>query len=180
MLKSKPRSLLLATIVLSAILAFQAVGWLLAWKSVQIGAKVEAHFALLKSDQHLLKATFHKDFVQKRKIGKKEIILDGQLFDFKITSETGDSLHLALYHDQKEQALLSLLGHVFKSSEHGTSPTSMPLAAWLAKWLSAAFLLPEKPVLSSGIARVNTRQSFPPIHLQAQSAPSVFAPPPEV
>lgn len=168
-----------AAVLFTALIAFQSVGWLLAWQGLRFGAKIEAQKALFHGGKDFQQGTFHKDFIEKIKVGRKEIVLDGQLFDYKILSVQGDSLRISLFHDQKEQALLSVLGHVFKSERDPGSQHSMPLTLWLAKWLSATFILPVKSVLPAETVLFLLRQAFHIQFSKAQFAPGVFAPPPE-
>ncbi|MBC7775539.1 MAG: hypothetical protein H7246_08870 [Phycisphaerae bacterium] len=170
----------LAAVVLAAIVAFQSVGWLLAWEGLQFEARKEAQRVLFQGVNTLQKNIFHQDFFQKIKIDGREIRLDGQLFDYRILSEKGDSVLVVLYHDSKEEALLSALGQVFESEDNTNMPSSSPMALWLAKWLGSAFLLPEKPAIASDIAARFLRQNFATFLFAPQFAPSVFAPPPEV
>ncbi len=188
MASSSKKRLRFTVLLLAGTLAFQSVGWLLAWKGLELGARFEAQRALFQGektsnieDANLLQQTFHKDFIQKIKVvGKKEIVLDGKLFDYRILAETEDSIKLSLYHDHHEQALLSALGQAFKSSPDTNGSSSAPVALWLAKWLGSAFMLPEKPEILINPAARFEKQVFLSLLFAAQSAPSVFAPPPEL
>ncbi len=170
----------LAAVLLTALIAFQSVGWLLAWQGLQFGAKIEAQKALFQGGNTLRECTFQKDFIQNIKVGRKEIILNGQLYDYQILLETADSVHVALYYDHHEHILLSALGQIFKSGEDEKIPSSKPSALWLAKCLGSTFLVPEKPIVSSSAKPLFQRQHFAALLFAAQSAPSVFAPPPEL
>lgn len=168
-----------AVVLLMALIAFQSLGWLMAWKGLQFGAKMEAHKALKANGNTLLKRTFHKDFIQKVKVGRKEILLNGQLFDYRVLADSGDSLTLSLFHDQKEQALFSLLGHVFKSGADVGDSAPSHLGLWLANWLSLVFLPTENPILDSTLALLCLKLNFATSFFKAQAVPCVFAPPPE-
>ena len=168
-----------AAVLFTALIAFQAVGWLLAWQGLQLEAKFEAQKTLLDSDKPLQSGVFHKEFIEQTRVGEKEILFDGQLFDYKILSVQGDSLRISLFHDQKEQALLSVLGQVFKRSQDSNSQHSLPLTLWLAKWLGATFIVPEAPVLKAEMVLHREKQAFHIQFSKAQFAPGVFAPPPE-
>ena len=230
MRSSFPHRLSLTVLLLAATLVFQSVGWLLAWKGLQFGARFEAKQALFQKvnttdgvgedantgndgvgedantgndvgedantgtgdaktgnedaktgnrDADVSQGTFHKDFIQKIKVGRKEIVLNGHLYDYRILSESSDSVRLALYHDKHEQALLSALGQVFKSGENSKIPSSTPLALWLSKWLGSDFLLSEKSTVFFRLELRFQKQNFTTPSFSAQFAPSVFAPPPE-
>ena len=253
MRSSFPHRLSLTVLLLAATLLFQSVGWLLAWKGLQFGARFEAKQALFQKvnttdgvgedantgndgvgedantgndgvgedanignygvgedanignegvgedantgngdaktgnedaktgnrDADVSQGTFHKDFIQKIKVGRKEIVLNGHLYDYRILSESSDSVCLALYHDKHEQALLSALGQVFKSGEDSKIPSSTPLALWLSKWLGSDFLLSEKSTVFFRLELRFQKQNFTTPSFSAQFAPSVFAPPPE-
>jgi len=170
----------LTAVLLTVLIAFQAAGWLLAWQGLLVGAKMEAQRTLLQEGTAFRQQIFHKDFIEKVKVGRKEIVLNGQLFDYKILSEQGDSLRISLLHDHKEEALFGVLGHVFKSEKGSRSDRSMPLTQWLAKWLCATFTLPQKPALPSEIALFLLNQNFDAPILKTQSTPGIFAPPPEL
>jgi hypothetical protein len=191
MVHSGQKRLRFIALMLSATLAFQSVGWLVAWKGMQLAARLEAQgvlsqagnspesFASINSPLH--RQTFSKNFLQSIKVdGKKEIVLDGRLYDYRMLAESGDSIQVLLYHDHHEQALLKALGQAFQSTHKENAPSNAPVVLWLAKWLGSAFLLPEKPVVASGIAPPHQKQVFSAFLLVAQSAPGVFAPPPEV
>ena len=231
MRSSFPHRLSLTVLLLAATLLFQSVGWFLAWKGLQFGARFEAQQALFQKvnttdgvgedantgndgvgedanigndgvgedantgngdaktgnedaktgnrDADVSQGTFHKDFIQKIKVGRKEIVLNGQLYDYRILSESSDSVCLALYHDKHEQALLSALGQVFKSGEDSKIPSSTPLALWLSKWLGSDFLLPEKSILFLKPEPRFQKQNFTNLSFSTQFAPGVFTPPPE-
>ena len=168
-----------AVLLLTAIIAFQSLGWLMAWKGLQFGAKMEAHKALQEHGNTLIERTYHKDFIQKVKVGRKEILLDGQLFDYRVLADSGDSVTVHLYHDQKEQALFSLLGHVFNSGKDVNGLASHPVGLWLAQWLSLVFLPTENPILDLPLKLLFQKQNFATSFFKAQAAPCVFAPPPE-
>ncbi len=168
-----------AAVFFTALITFQSMGWLLAWQGLRFGAKIEAQQALSQGGEAFQQRTFHKDFIEKIKVGRKEIVLNGQLFDYKILSDQGDSLRISLFHDHKEQALLSVLGQVFQSEQTSDSQHSLPLTLWLAKWLGATFILPEVPVLKAEMALRGEKQAFHIQFSKAQFAPGVFAPPPE-
>ncbi|GEM_PF-1014448 len=188
---SSKKRLCFAALLLVGMLAFQSVGWLLAWKGLQLGAQFEAQRVLFQGentlnigaggDSNRFQQSFHKDFIEKIKVvGKKEFVLDGKLFDYRILAETEDSIKLSLYHDHHEQALLSALGQAFKSSQQTNGPSSAPVALWLAKWLGSAFMLPEKLEISINATSGFQKQTFISLLFAAQSAPSIFAPPPEL
>ncbi|MFN0213338.1 MAG: hypothetical protein ACKVT2_03715 [Saprospiraceae bacterium] len=169
---------IIPTVLLTVLIAFQSVGWLLAWQGMLLITKIEAHQTLAQGGSTVREMIFHKNFIEKSKVGKKEILVNGQLFDFRILSETDDSLRVVLYHDQHEEALLTALGQVFKS-EDSSNFCQKPVALWLAQWLGSAFLMPENPLDLSSLAPNFQAQIFSSLFFVAQSAPGVFVPPPE-
>jgi len=191
MVCSYQKRLRFTALLLSAMLAFQSVGWLLAWKGLQVAAHFEAQGVLLKvkdshaniagTDNLLSQQTFHKGFFESLKVaGKKEIVQNGQLFDYRILAETGDSIVVTLYLDHPEQTLFKALGQVFKSVQKESNSSNAPVALWLAKWLGSAFIVPERPVVSASIDNPLQMQVFTSFHFAAQFAPGTFAPPPEL
>ncbi len=163
----------------------------MAWKGLQLAARFEAQGVLSQAGNSpqgfagvnppLSRQTFSKDFLQSIQVnGKKEIVLDGRLYDYRMLAESGDSIQVLLYHDHFEQTLLKTLGQAFKTEKKENVPSNAPVVLWLAKWLGSAFLLPEKPVVVSNLEHLLPKQAFSAFILIAQSAPGVFAPPPEV
>lgn len=164
----------------AALVAFQSVGWFLTWQGLRLGARFEAQRVLYQEEVLLQENTFHKDFFQKIKVDRREIRLNGHLFDFRVLAEFGDSIRVTLYHDQFEEALLSALGQVFQPGGGSKADSAPPVAVWLAQWLGSTFLLPEKPMLSFGVEPHFQKHNFTKLVFAAQSAPSIFVPPPEV
>ena len=164
--------------LLLGLLLFQSAGWQLAWQGMHWNARLEARNALFQ-EHNLPEKTFSKAFFAQIRVDKKEIRLEGFLYDFYTVTETVDSIRVALYHDQKEQALLSVLGHLFQSGEESGQSSAPGLIHWLAQSLGVSFIVPPvivwptKPVLACG------KPYFHTYSRGAQFVPGVFAPPPE-
>lgn len=164
---------------LAALLVFQAAAWSLAWSILQYQAKTAAHTALHREETSLRTATIAFDFLSQIRVGKKEIRLDGKLYDIKNQTITGDSVKLLLYHDRHEEALLDGLGSLFMSGDSNSGAAQMPnLENWLAKWFGTTFLLPEAPNLTARQG-IFPRHFFISILPVAQAVPDCFSPPPE-
>lgn len=133
---------------LLALILFQGAGWMLAWQAVQFHAKISADIAVSLPETPSLHLTLSTRLFQRVRIDRKEIRLDGNLYDIRSAVFTGDSVHLELYHDKREQALFALLKpHVSFLSDY--SPIQAPpIAAWAAQWLVTPFIVPTAPVVS--------------------------------
>ncbi len=166
--------------ILAVLIAFQSAGWILAVQGLLLGARIESQRAFFHQTSDVFEATFHQALFQKLKIGKKEIRLAGQLFDYRILSENSDSVHLALYHDAAEESLLAVLDQKINPEAVSKDVSAPPLTAWFAIWLGSAFLLPEKLILATRMESLFQQQDFISLPITAQFAPGVFAPPPEV
>ncbi|HAD13586.1 MAG TPA: hypothetical protein DCF33_14255 [Saprospirales bacterium] len=165
-------------ILLLGLLLFQSAGWQMAWHGMHWNARWEARNALFQ-DNNLPEKTFSKAFFAQIKVDKKEIRLEGFLYDFYTVAETEDSIRVALYHDHKEQALLSALGHMFQSGEQSGQSSAPFLNHWLALSLGVAFLVPPVPVWPKLPVLALSRAVFPACSWGTQFVPGVFAPPPE-
>jgi hypothetical protein len=164
--------------VLAALLVFQAAGWFLACGILQFQAKKVAHIALDLPETPLQTVTIPADLLPKIRVGKKEIRLDGRLFDIKNQTVKGDSIRLTLYHDRREQAVLDALGSLLSLGDGSNTAHSLPLQSWLAKWLGSAFLLPVATALALPMDEFFAH-FFACLLPVAQTAPSCFSPPPE-
>ncbi|MCE7921581.1 MAG: hypothetical protein DYG98_00835 [Haliscomenobacteraceae bacterium CHB4] len=165
-----------AVSVFILLLAFQAAGWFLVGGVLQFQAKQVAHIAMDLPETPLKIVTLHWDVIQKIRVGKKEIRLNGNLYDIKKQTVSGDSATLTLYHDRHEQAVMDALSGVFSAAP---VTGSLPLHQWLAQWLGAAFLLPPA---ASGIPAIPGEFFSPIFHCSLRStqhAPGCFSPPPE-
>lgn len=169
----------IAAIVLAALVSFQSAGWLLAWKGLQLEAVKKAQYAFDGNASNVQQRSFHQDHFKSIQIGRREIIFEGQLYDFRVMEKTGDSITVALYHDRHEQALLSALGHIFKANGTAQHPFDTPASLWLAQWLCTAFLVPDSPLIPSSNPVWAAKVLTAPSRIAPQTAPSVFAPPPE-
>ena len=169
----------LAALVLAALVSFQSAGWLLAWKGLQLEAVMKAQYAFDGNASNVQQRSFHQDHFKSIQIGRREIIFEGQLYDFRVVDKSGDSITVALYHDRHEQALLSALGHLFKANGAARHPFDTPASLWLAQWLCMPFLVPDNPLIPSSNPAWATNMLSAPSPIAPQAAPSVFAPPPE-
>lgn len=163
---------------LAALLVFQAAGWFLALGVLQIQAKNTARFAMHQRETPLETVTLAASFLQKIRVGKKEIRLEGRLYDIKNQTFKGDSVALVLYHDKHEEALLDAAGKLLSPSGGSNAAHSLPLQNWLAKWLGSAFLIPSRPVLPIYSEQISA-VSFHYLLLETQAATGRFSPPPE-
>jgi hypothetical protein len=170
-----------ATVSLGLLLlvAFQSAGWLMAWQGMHWTARLEARRVMF-SGNAMPEKTFSKSFFAQIKVDRKEIRLDGHLYDFRTLAESADSIRVALYHDQKEEALLSALGQLFQSGEDSGNASAQHLAKWLAQNLGASFLTPSSPMLPALLVFVFNKPMFSIEQVDAQCTPGIFAPPPEV
>lgn len=170
--------LLFAAVFFAAMASFQSAGWFLAWKGLQIKARFEAEKSLFAENALLESKTFDKDYFHQIKIGRKEIVFEAKLYDYRVLSETEDSLRVALYHDAHEQKLLSALGRVFGAKLDSAPPT--PVMTWLALWLGATFLLPAKNALPQWVDGLYSPVF--PLHqlLRQQAVQELATPPPEM
>ena len=164
-----------AVVVLAALLLFQAGGWFLASGILQMQAKTVAHFTMHCRETPLETVTLASSFLSKIRVGKKEIRLEGRLYDIKNQIINGDSVTLQLYHDRHEEAVLDAVGKLLSPD----TAHSLPLQNWLAKWLSSTFLLPTMTLeLSQNLCEIFSPH-FHFLPLLAQNAPGCFSPPPE-
>jgi hypothetical protein len=127
-----------ASVALVSMMAFQGIGWFLAWQTMQFQAKYAAHKEMFRQGSPIRQLTISQTQYHASKAGKREIRLDGNLYDIRTRVFTNDSVRLELYHDWHEQALFSLLGAHFSNSS-----ATPPLHFLIAKWLASPFVLPE-------------------------------------
>jgi len=164
---------------LATLLLFQAGGWFLASGILQMQAKMAAHATLHRRETPIETVTLAANFLSKIRVGKKEIRLEGRLYDIKSQAINGDSVTLQLYHDRHEEAVLDAVGKLLSPGAGSNAAHSLPLQNWLAKWLGSAFLLPTMTLeLPQNLCEIFS----PPFHflpLLAQNAPGCFSPPPE-
>jgi len=131
---------------LLALILFQGAGWMLAWQAMQVHAKISAEVAVARPENPSLHLTLSIGLFQRVRVDRKEIRLDGNMYDIRSALFTRDSVHLELYHDKREQALFALLEpHISFLADY--SSTQSPVAAWAAQWLVTPFVVPEQPML---------------------------------
>lgn len=164
--------------LMAALLAFQSLTWLTAWKGLQVSARREAAVALEQKPELLPKRTFSRAFLQSTQVGGQEISLNGQLFDYKILEACGDSLVVLLYHDAEEE---SLLDWIYRSiGEDKNDPQqSGALAQWLADWLAVNFLANEPLPFQRPASESVQDAVYGVAILQPQFQPGITCPPPD-
>lgn len=150
----------------------------MAWQGMRWTARLEARRVMF-SGHSMPEKTFSKAFFFQIKVDRKEIRLNGHLYDFRTVAESADSIRVALYHDQKEEALLSALGQLFQSGEDSGSAPAQHLAKWLAQSLGTFFLTPSSPMLPTLLVFMLNKPMFTIERPDAQCTPGIFAPPPE-
>lgn len=167
-----------AAALLVGLLAFQAAGWLVAWHTTHWEARFSAQQALLGKNTPLRHLTLPIAALSALRVGKKEIIYEGRLYDIRSAHSVGDSVRLELYHDRHEEHLYALLGRVIASD--GEDPAPAPFQIWLAKWLGTVFLVPEGPPVVRATPRVQVPLRLFEYMLQMpQTVPGVLTPPPD-
>jgi hypothetical protein len=134
-------------VFLLTLVLLQGMGWFLAWQGVQWQAKIAAHKALFRENTAFVAVTLTQNHFQKIKADKREVRLNGNLYDIRSSSIAGDSIHLVLYHDKREQALYDLLGVHFSQLDNAATGKPNPVSFLVAQWLGAAFLPPDAIVL---------------------------------
>lgn len=133
---------------LLALILFQGAGWMLTWQAIHFHAKISADIAVSLPETPSLRLTLSTGLFQRVRIDRKEIRLDGNLYDIKSAVFTGDSVQLELYHDKREQALFALLRpHVSFLADYSPNQTP-PIVLWAAQWLVTPFIVPTAPVVS--------------------------------
>jgi hypothetical protein len=160
------------------LMAFQAFGWLMILQGVQWHVKNQAECLVSRETTPIKTCTIPLQLFENIRVGRREVRLEGQLFDIKSITPLQDSVRLELYHDQTEEKLIrhweSLwAGH---SSDH-TSAQHPDF--WLAKWLGSAFI----PSLQDDFKLIAVPVCATAVyHWQpctAQTAPGVLSPPPK-
>ncbi|MEN9414292.1 MAG: hypothetical protein RLZ62_596 [Bacteroidota bacterium] len=131
---------------LLALILFQGAGWMLAWQAMQVNAKIRAEKAVTRLENSSLHLTLSIGLFQRVRVDRKEIRLDGNMYDIRSALFTRDSVHLELYHDKREQALFALLEpHISFLADYSAAQAS-PVAVWAAQWLVTSFVVPDRPV----------------------------------
>lgn len=166
----------IAVATFALLILLQAGGWFAATGILQWQAKSAAQRVMHRRETPLHTVTLSLDRLARIRVDKKEIRLDGRLYDIKSQRITGDSATLEIYHDRKEEALLDAIGQLLRPG--AAENEKLPLQGWLARWLGAVFLLPPAlPELSPAVADI-----FSPVFacalFAAQHVPDAFAPPP--
>ena len=138
---SAPPTLRWSARLLIALMALQAFGWTLAWQAARWDALLSARQMVAHSGTPLQVLTLSAADLAKSRVGKKEIVHAGRLYDIKTAEQVGDSVRLILYHDHHEQHLFGMLGKMLRSAPDASAPAGIP-ALWLAQCIGAAYLMP--------------------------------------
>jgi hypothetical protein len=162
---------------MTTLIVFQGIGWFMAWQMMHWQARFEAQRVLLKENTPLETVVITQEQFEKAKLDKREIRLNGNLYDIRSKTVSGDSVRLELYHDRHEESLLAMLGIHFSKLDTASGNDSMPLALWVAQWLGSAFILPTAsplPACTGSLALRDYPFQFP--HTR-EIADCPFAPP---
>lgn len=135
--------------ILLALLAFQALGWFVAWDLARI--EIRQGMGQDQPASDLLDITLSTRQLAQCHVEGLEIRLGGNLYDICSAACTGDSVRLELWHDAREEALYSALGNLLAPVfSQQPVPEPAPLCVCLFQWLQSDFLLPESPALPVG------------------------------
>ncbi|HNL11286.1 MAG TPA: hypothetical protein PKM44_12290, partial [Turneriella sp.] len=91
------------------LLTFQSGGWFMAWHIARQEARQIARTAAPPADRRLYRITLSLRNLEQARVDKKEIRLNGHLYDIRSLEQHGDSATVSLYHDTREEALFSAL-----------------------------------------------------------------------
>ena len=135
---------------LLALLAFQTMGWFVAWDLARMDARRSAGHILQQPKTQTHWRVLTPDALRRARVDKREIRLGGHLYDIRATIPRGDSLLVELYHDAREEALLDALHTLLQpawATAFNTLPGPAPLHLLLLKWLGNVFLVPDELLL---------------------------------
>lgn len=127
---------------LFVLIAFQAMGWLLAWYLAQGYARYEAGRCIEQPAPPVLHLVCTAEQFQQSKVGRREVRFNGHLYDIKKVEQAGDSIRLVLYHDAREEQLFLVLGQLLHAKNALNAETPAPLIQWLLQWLTMVFVVP--------------------------------------
>lgn len=165
-------------VALGLLVMLQAGGWFAASGILQWQAKSAAQQMMHRPASPLQTITLSLEHLARIRIDKKEIRLDGRLYDIKHQQITGDSATLQIYHDRKEEALLYVIGQLLGPGRGGSD--TLPLQGWLARWLGTVFLLPPALPEIISVAAAIFSPVFACAPLATQHVPHTSTPPPDV
>lgn len=114
---------------------------------------------------HLVERTLSAATYRKCRVDKREVRLDGKMFDIASEKLCGDSVRLLLYRDIREEQLYSKMSQILAPAfDASPQPVSGPptLYSLLSMWLHAGALPPRPPCLT-GFFGAEIRLSLPPI-----------------
>ena len=161
--------------ILAFLLAFQAAGWYSFWGVLVMDAKISARQAYVSPQATLQHLTFAAADLNRLWVDKKEIRLDGRLYDVVRQRAHGDSIYLEVYHDRQEEALF----HILHNLVSGQQSAKTPLRSWLLHWAGGVYLLPRLPGLPQRPAMEPTAAHFSCRLLPDQYRPVQPGPPPK-
>lgn len=139
-----------AAALLSALLAFQACGWMVVWSVSRQQARQYAQRDLFRQPKEQQVVTLSMDDWRHWRTEDGELWLHGRLFDSRLLVLQSDSIQLALLPDEKEEHLIGILETVLTSSMRSgrnLPDSGTPLVSQLLQWLDAAYLPGKPPVL---------------------------------
>ncbi len=164
---------------LTTLLAFQAIGWLMAWDVARMEVHSSVQRVLAQNNPPVSSFTLALHDLPAFRVGKKEVRISGHLYDIRSMHPQGDSVRLELYHDRHEEQLFKMLGLMLLQEDNEYSPYHS-IQIWLAKWLGSSFLMPQQPLLPQTTAAVlSHRAIFNFLSPAAQAIPGTSYPPPE-
>lgn len=121
------------------LLLFQMAGWILLWQMAQSNARQQAAWQMAKDEKSLEHIQLSKEALAAARVGRKEIRIDGRLYDIHSQRFFADSVHLVVYRDHAEESILNKIGSYFNSKD----PQSGALFQGLwSKWAGWTYLLP--------------------------------------
>ncbi len=151
-------------------------GWILLWQMAQSNARQQAAWQMAKDVKSLEHIQLSMDALAAARVGRKEIRIDGRLYDIHSQRFFADSVHLVVYRDQAEESILNKIGSYFNSKD----PQSGALFQGLwSKWAGWTYLLPLVPRLE--MPKVAEICPLPTTHCNrlAMPYPDYPAPPPK-
>ena len=126
------------------LLLFQMAGWILLWQMAQSNARQQAAWQMAKDVNSLEHIQLSKDALAAARVGRKEIRIDGRMYDIHSQRFFADSVHLLVYRDHAEESILKRIGSYFSSKDSQSGALFQGL--W-SKWAGWAYLVPLVPML---------------------------------
>ncbi len=161
------------------LMAFQALGWLMVLQGIQWDVRRQAEYLISQETTPINTRTIPFHLFENIRVGRREIRLEGHLYDIKSVTHIQDSVRLELYHDRAEEKLVRHWRAFWSGSQESNSPTNQTNVL-LVKWMGSIYLELQQSDFALNILLPHAQR---PPHWQAytaaQSAPSVLSPPPE-